>query len=141
MKQLYQRIASAANAQRNCVKTGNAKWAREHFDTVSRLVREHMPSGSGLDNGTAFDWDRSSDDKLVFHTSFHHMNDLGMYDGWTDHVVTVKPSLLSGIDVFISGRNRNDIKDYLFDLYRDALTAEISDEQYRYACGVEEVTS
>jgi len=52
------------------------------------------------------------------------MNDGGMYDGWTEHTVSITPAF-AGINVSVSGRNRNDIKDYLGDTFQCALTAEV----------------
>jgi len=85
-----------------------------------------MPSGSGIDSGTTLDFDKSSGSKLVFSTSYHHMTEDGMYDGWTEHVVTVKPSLMFGFDLAISGRDRNDIKEYLHEVYHDTLMTDVA---------------
>ena len=49
------------------------------------------------------------------------MNENGFYDGWTDHTLTVRPSLVHGIELEISGRNRNDIKEYLHETFHSAL--------------------
>jgi hypothetical protein len=76
---------------------------------------ETAPSGSGFDNGTQIDRDRS--DVLIFSTSFHHMDEAGGYDGWTEHTVRVKPSLAWGFDLTVSGRDRNGIKDYIADVF------------------------
>jgi hypothetical protein len=51
------------------------------------------------------------------------MND-GFYSGWTDHTVIVRPSF-RGINVRISGRDRNGIKEYLAETYDYALTQEV----------------
>jgi len=45
------------------------------------------------------------------------MNEHGFYDGWTEHRITVKPSLAFGFELTISGRDRNEIKDYLSDVF------------------------
>jgi hypothetical protein len=76
---------------------------------------ETAPSGSGFDNGTQIDEDRS--DVLRFATAFHHMDECGMYDGWTEHTIRVKPSLAWGFDLKVSGRDRNGIKDYIADVF------------------------
>jgi hypothetical protein len=83
-------------------------------ERLARLM-ETAPSGSGFDAGTQIDEDRS--DTLVFTTAFHHMNEGGYYDGWTEHTVRVKPSLAWGFDLTVSGRDRNDIKDYIADTF------------------------
>lgn len=101
-----------------------SEWRMRHRNTIDKLVREIMPSGSGIDNGTQIDLAESTGERLVFTTAFHHMNDVGMYDGWTEHKVIVKPSLMYGFDVRITGRNRNDVKAYLHGVFDDALKTE-----------------
>jgi hypothetical protein len=51
------------------------------------------------------------------------MNEHGMYDGWTRHAITIRPTF-DGIDVRIGGRDRNGIKEYLADVYREWAHAE-----------------
>jgi hypothetical protein len=80
---------------------------------VNGMRNTQMPSGSGFDSGTQFDYDKSTPEKLVFHTTFHHMNENGMYDGWTEHTVTVTPSFVLGYHVKITGRNKNNIIEYI----------------------------
>lgn len=88
---------------------------------ISELDAE-LPRGSGFDSGSQFLWDESTSEKLIFKTAFHHMNDCGMYDGWTEHLVTVTPSLLFGYKIAVSGRNRNDIKDYIAECFELVLS-------------------
>ena len=125
-KPVYEAIALALLAVRNCEQSGNSEWLAKHRDRIRTLVREHMPSGSGIDTGTTLD-DRSTPDRLVFVFSFHHMNEHGSYDGWTEHTAIVTPSLAFGLDVRITGRNRNQIKDYLHETYDLALRAECNE--------------
>lgn len=89
--------------------------------------KQHAPSGSGIDCGTKFELDRSSSNLLVMTVSFHHMNEQGMYDGWTSHTIRVKPDLRFGFGFTISGSNRNDIKDYLGELYQHWLSEEVDE--------------
>lgn len=102
-----------------------AEWAEKHEETAEQLTREYLPSGGGFDSGTTLDLERSREDWIVFQTSVHHMDEHGSYDGWTKHTVTVRPSLVHGIVLTISGRNRNDIKDHLYETFHHALTQEI----------------
>lgn len=102
-----------------------AQWKRqtnEHFADQSeeRLKRleEYLPHGSSI---CKVNRASSTDAKLVIETSYHHMNDGGRYDGWTDHTIVIKPSLTSGFDMTIGGRDRNDIKDYLGELFDEVL--------------------
>jgi hypothetical protein len=132
-RKLYQRIASLIQAMDNCRKSGNAEWLEKHHATLDCLVVDHMPRGSGIDSGCNLSIDKSNPEKLVFATSYHHMNDGGYYDGWTQHVVTVTPSLASGIDIRISGRDRNQIKEYLYGVFSDALNTSLDDDKVRWA--------
>ena len=116
MKTLIQMIASLA-----C--HSNKDTAEEMAEYISRRM---LPSGSGFDKGTVFDVDHSTRDKLVFHTSYHHMSDHGYYTKWTDHTVTVTPSF-HGFYIKVSGRNHNDIKDYIADTFHHLLGDESID--------------
>lgn len=125
---VYQSIARKMNAITNCVKSGNTEWEVKHADHIEEIVKNQMPSGSGIDTGTKFDFAKSTENKLIFTFEYHHMNDSGMYDGWTNHVLTIKPSLTFGFDMTISGSNRNQIKDYLYEVYRNALEEEVNNK-------------
>jgi hypothetical protein len=116
MKEVYKGIAMALTSMNNCTASGNQEWHDKHEETIEELVKNYMPSGSGFDNGTSFDWIKSSANKLVFHTAYHHMNENGCYDGWTDHTITVTPDLAMDINIKVSGSNRNNIKDYMYDI-------------------------
>ncbi len=119
---LYSELATAIVARNNCKKSNNQVWLEKWSEHIEALV-DMLPSGSGFDNGTKLSEDRSHAGKLVFETSFHHMHESGMYDGWTDHTVTVTPSC-TRFDVRVSGRNRNDIKEYIADEFYCSLMLE-----------------
>ena len=123
---LYRILAGLVLARSNCMSK-KSEFKLRHEENILDLVRRYMPSGSGVDVGTTIDLDKSTSELLVFNTSFHHMNYHGMYDGWTEHVVSVKPSLCFGMFTRISGKNRNQIKDYLHDLFWYCLEREIED--------------
>ena len=110
---LYSELASALQARANCIASHNEEWEAKHEQHILSLVESYMPHGSGFDSGTKIDLSASHADKLVFDTAYHHMNDAGFYDGWTEHRVTVTPSLHRQFNLRISGRNRNDIKEYV----------------------------
>lgn len=124
---LYVLLAQIIQAYHRCIGTQNDEWAAKHRERLETLVHEHMPSGAGIDREVKLNLKESTEEKLVFYTSYHHMNEVGMYDGWTDHVIRVRPSLCYGIVLSISGRDRNDIKDYLHEVFHEALTKEIED--------------
>ena len=114
-------LSQALSARANCDKAG-AFSMRDDWDKRIDTMAKLLPSGSGIDNGTTIDVQASSDTKLVLGCSYHHMNDAGMYDGWTEHTITIRPTF-TGLDITVSGRNRNDIKEYLACTYEQALTA------------------
>lgn len=122
---LYKQLASCVDAVIRCQATNNTEWEAKHTETIEKLVYNFMPSGSGIDSGAQLDLDRSTPDKLVFVAPYHHMNDGGMYDGWSDHDVIVRPSLAFGITLKISGSNRQDVKEYLRQEFEDALSQVI----------------
>lgn len=134
MTQLYQHIVRCLTAQENCRKTGNTEWLSRHGATINHLVAVYMPSGSGIDRGTKLDFDRSKPNRLVFTASYHHMNDGGMYDGWTEHDIIVTPDLSFGFNLRITGRDRNQIKGYLSDASFAALRQDVTDNEYRAVC-------
>ena len=95
----------------------NAQWGDIARTRLDQLVNM-LPSGSGIDSGTKLI--SASASRIVLECSFHHMNENGYYDGWTEHRITVRPTFDS-LDINISGRNRNDIKEYLHEVYALAL--------------------
>lgn len=122
----YREMASIIAARKNCLDDANkADWAERHTQALLTLVENVMPHGSGFDNGVTLDLERSTPERLIFHTSFHHMDESGGYAGWTEHTVTVTPSLMSGIQLHVFGRNRNGIKDYIYESFESALQDSI----------------
>jgi hypothetical protein len=126
-KPLYHWIASTVDARLNCIKSGNTVWLGKHTDNLNQLTNL-LPSGSGINNGTQIDLDKSTGDKLVLHTAFHHMDEHGYYAGWTEHTVTVTASLIFTLDIRVSGRNRNEIKDYLAETFMYVLMESVDVE-------------
>ena len=132
---LFKEIAAVAGALHRCKNHADATWCNRHDDILTHIERDLLPHGSGIDNGCKIDRDKSTDDKIVIRFSFHHINDNGYYCGWSDYVVTVTPAF-SGICLKISGRNVNDVKDYLADTFYHCLTSIIAwdtDKQQWYS--------
>lgn len=121
---MYVELAQLLVARKNCERAGNAEWLGKHSERIAALV-ERMPHGSGFDAGTTLDMERSGEAILVFNTSFHHVDENGSYDGWTGHRVTVLPSLAFGVQIRVSGQDRNDIKSYISECFHQALTTEV----------------
>lgn len=91
---------------------------------LDQLARDFLPSGSGCDAGTDIVWEDMRPNRLVLNVPFHHMDENGFYDDWTYHKVTIRPCLQFGFTMKIDGRNRNEIKDYLADLFDDCLRSK-----------------
>lgn len=123
----YQVIARTLGARLRCEASNNQEWINKHQDRLDELL-ESFPHGSGYDTGTKLD-DSSTAERLVFNTAFHHMDDNGMYDGWTEHQVIVVPSLEMGYKMKITGKDKNGIKEMMCDDFHMQLDAEI--EEYR----------
>lgn len=121
---LLQDIASTVDAYKRCRENPEqyGEWEARHLEAIRGFERNELPSGSGIDSGTKIDIERCTPYRVVLTAGFHHMNKDGMYDGWTEHTITVTPSF-SGMDITISGRNRNDIKEYLHDVFYWTLAA------------------
>ena len=101
----------------------NAQWGGIARTRLDQLVKM-LPSGSGIDSGTKLV--SASATKIVLECSFHHMDEHGFYDGWTEHRITIRPTF-DNLDISVSGRNRNDIKEYLHEVYRYALSAMVAE--------------
>ncbi len=116
-------IAQAMTARENCRKSGNTEWAQTWTARID-TIEASLPSGAGIDCGTTIDRERSKPDCIVLCASFHHMDEHGGYDGWTEHEIRLRPSFVYGVDVSVSGRDRNGIKDYLAEVYDEDAGSE-----------------
>lgn len=122
---VYQQLSTLIQAIANCEARDNQEWLDNHRERLQTIVKEYFPSGSGINSGCVLNLDQSTPNKLVIETTFHHMDENGSYYGWTNHSIIVKPDLANGIVLTVHGNNRNDIKSYLYDLFRDCLSEEI----------------
>lgn len=97
----------------------------DYLDEARDFVKQYGPSGSGIDCGTRLV--KGNDNRLVLEFDFHHMDSNGVYDGWTHHTVHVTPSLRYSYEMRITGRDRDNIKEYCYDLYSAFLEADYTD--------------
>ena len=109
----------------NCERANNREWLAKHREKLFALCKM-LPSGSGIDNGTKLVRVRTTPgaEMVELECSFHHMNQHGYYDGWTEHTIRVRPSF-SGLNITISGTDRNEIKEYLHDVYSHSLRERV----------------
>ena len=122
---LYQKIAREIDRKIRGKQQNQPLWTDAAEEVLEDIMRNKLPSGSGIDAGTKLD-DDSTPNRLIFHVPFHHLNDAGYYDGWTQHRVIVTASLSWGINIKVTGKDRNGIKEYLGDLFHEVLTQEVN---------------
>ena len=102
-------------------------WADNREKLLSYIEKNLLPSGSGIDCGTQIIRKARKSSAFGMTMSFHHMNEGGYYDGWTEHAIVVVPDLQFDFTLAIGGRDRNQIKDYLGDVYDACLREEVDD--------------
>ena len=132
---VYEKLAMCANALRNSREKNNQEWVDKHEEDMAKYLYEYLPSGSGIDNGMFFSHLQSDDNKMVICSSFHVLDENGYYDGWIDFAVEIYPAFVGGIDLKIEGnftnrvnfvrKDASDIKEYLYEVFYDALVQEI----------------
>ena len=119
-----------------CDEKDNYDWHDRWDDLLEKIEKDHLPSGSGIDSGckilryydlTVADFDK----KIIIKSSYHHMNDNDYYDGWVGFKVNITPSLLFGATINLVGnfsdvgRDSHGTKDYLEELFNEALTNKV----------------
>lgn len=121
-----QAIHAALVAKHNCEhgQTLNSEWLARWDAYLTRIAKECLPGGAGIDNGATIAGLTSDRRGITLEFSFHHMTDHGFYDGWTEHTATVYPSF-AGLDIRIRGKRLTDLADYLNDTFNVALSAEL----------------
>lgn len=122
---LYVHIADRLEAYQNSRKRNSLAWRERHVRSLMRL-QELLPSGAGIDNGTRIDLDKSTSERLVFTTAFHHMNGAGCYNGWSGHQVIVTPSLTRKFNLRLTGQDKNRIKEHLGETFYHALLQPVT---------------
>lgn len=120
---LLQAIASTLEARRNCIASKNVEWKAKHEQTLLELENQ-LPSGSGFDSGTRICIDECTEKKIVLETSFHHMDEHGMYTGWSNHAIVITPGFV-GFYIRVTGRNVDAIKDHITQEFAQCLSGEV----------------
>ena len=112
---VYQALAQAVEGMRD---------GKRMEEKVYNIMKR-APSGSGIDSGTSFIPGECNREQLVFFTEYHHVDENGYYDARTYHRVIATHDLL-GLNIRVTGRNKNNIRDYLTKVYRDWLTKDVN---------------
>lgn len=126
-RRIYQEISSRLQARLNCEKSNNMEWLEKHQTAIDDICKNHLPHGSGFNQGTTLFYLESKPEKLVFIAPFHHMNENGFYDGWSNLKIVITPSLQYNFNIKITGimRKYKDDIDYFVECFDYALNKEI----------------
>jgi hypothetical protein len=114
------KLAGTIQAYQNCIKSGNKEWEETHLDVINEMC-SNLPHGSGIDGKCEVMFPESTANKIQIFVEFHHLDENGYYDGWTEHRLYITPTF-GYFNINISGRNKNGIKEYLSDLFYSVFT-------------------
>lgn len=125
MKQsLISAIALSCQWRQDLKKTsGKEAWMAEaefRLDSLDAV----LPTGAGMYNASIIR-DKSSSQKVEINFMYHFVNNDGHYDGHEGYRLIIKPDLAHGYALNIFGNNRDGIKDYFYDVFADALDAQV----------------
>ena len=140
-KPLIHFIASEIYRLQNALENNRQDIAENCYTNFEKL--EHcLPSGSGINNGCKIDFQRSKADKIVINFSYDFMRN-GSYDGKFYFTLKAMPSFIYAVDIHISGRDKQGVKDYLYQvfnhdlqqLYECSFDVNTKQVEYRYLTG------
>ena len=83
-------------------------------------------SAGFYDAGCHINLPRSNENKIVIDFSYHFMDTNGFYAGWEDYTLYITPDLSNDFILRITGKDRNDIKEYLYQTFNYALRLDIT---------------
>jgi hypothetical protein len=113
------KLSMKFQAYKNCIQSNNDEWRDKHEDAINKML-ELLPSGSGFNAGTSFDWEKSTPNKLIFNFEYQHLAD-GYYVDWTQHKIIVTPTF-GGYSMRITGKDYEQSKDYFYDVFNSLFT-------------------
>jgi len=117
-KKIYQELATLTDARLRCIQMDNKEWEEKHTEKIEEMVKR-FPIDDPI-----FDFYESNGQKLVIHSSYHHMNENGFWDGYSDFTIKVTSDLMFGFKLSILGkfpRKYESTKDYLHELISSEL--------------------
>ena len=85
----------------------------DRCEAIIKQFEDALPIGSGIVSTEVIS---VTNKKIVISFDYQHLNENGYYDGWTHHEARITATF-GGYTMYISGRNRNDIKPYLHELF------------------------
>ena len=105
---LYQKIARVASQK-------NAMLKRDEFVMLQKL----LPIGNGIEKECVILL-KSTEKRIVIDTAYWHYET----SRWTDHQIVITPSFEGEINIRVTGKNVDNIKEYLHEVFREALMKE-----------------
>ena len=101
---------------------------------LDELIDKYLPSGSGFDGKIELD-EKSTDEKIILHVEYHHMNDNGFYDGWSTFKVIITASMaynyyctqVKGESVVRKYFYHAGFDDFVINAFRNCLDKEVED--------------
>ena len=142
VKPLYQHLATAIDSHKRCeadvhkIRGGlgglhesflplREEWSARWLARAEAMLA-CLPHGSGLDGDWAIDWEQTRENRIVLRIPYHHMDSNGYYCGWSDLRFVIRPSLLFGVQLSLTGtgRGNSDLADCLHESVLVALQAE-----------------
>lgn len=132
MQPLYQIMAHTLETLQNCNRWNNPTW-QAHWSLLIDMCVGLLPHGGGFDDYPKMDRKRSKPDYFVFRGSYHVMNGRGLYVGWRDYRVTVKPSFAYGLTVRVTGARLGELNEYIYEVFANALRTEYDVNKLRVA--------
>jgi hypothetical protein len=111
------------------VKNQNGTMIDHNEEKLNELI-DLLPHGSGIDGTTKLDLEHSKLNKIIITSSYHHMDEYGGYDGWTDFEIILSPDW-GGFDIDIKGKFPKrylDTKEYLADTFATFLNLNLKCE-------------
>jgi len=114
MKQTISVKELATNLQR---LTSSKDDIKEMGESAIEAYSQLLPHGSGFDGECYIDVDKSKENRIVIFFEYHHLNGNGYYDGWTEHKLILTPDFRYGFKMRITGPNKNQVKDYFYDMF------------------------
>jgi hypothetical protein len=112
---LYQKIAKVLS-QKN--------WAKRAKELS--LLQELLPNGNGIreHEGLAVILLESTKKRIVIETTYWPPHDSYETTRRTVHQLVITPSFEGEINIRVTGKNENNVKEYLQDIFREALMKE-----------------
>ena len=141
----YQQIARLIFEYKKALSQETESDAQEAQEKLGK-IEECLPSGSvvlsgpqigsGIHKGPFFNVDLSTEERIIICLEYKHQEYLDSeqttttrtittHAELTSHTITVRPSLLKGILLQISGQNRNGVKKYLYEAFYTCLMEDV----------------